>query len=75
MQKKKVISFPESLRAWRRSRGLTQAALAHAAGLTANAVWMLEAGLRRDPPWSSVLALANALKISPNNFLQKPLVK
>lgn len=71
MQRRNV-PFSQSLRAWRKFRNLTQSALAQSAEISSNAVYMLEAGLRNDPPWSSVLALARALKIRPDNFLHNP---
>lgn len=49
-----------NLKALREKRGLTQAALAEAAGLTANGVWMIETG-RTHPRQETLQRLADAL--------------
>lgn len=64
------MSFSERLKALRTERGLAQEALARAAGVSTATVARLEhAGL--DPSWSTVVKLAGALGVNPNDFLDK----
>lgn len=57
-------TFGARLRAARTERGLSQQALAVAAGLADKmTVWQLESG-RRNPTWATVQALATALACS-----------
>jgi transcriptional regulator with XRE-family HTH domain/tetratricopeptide (TPR) repeat protein len=58
-------SFGEMLRRHRLAADLTQAGLAEAAGLSEQAVSMLERGTRRRPRADTIHALSVALKLSP----------
>ena len=60
-------SLPARLKALRTSRGLSQKQLAEAAGLSQNAISQWESGAR-EPSWSNVLALANALGVTCQEF-------
>ncbi|MCA9610708.1 MAG: helix-turn-helix domain-containing protein [Myxococcales bacterium] len=55
-----------TLRAWRTERGLTQRALAEAAGITAKHVSFIETG-RAQPSRVTLLALSRALQLSPHD--------
>jgi transcriptional regulator with XRE-family HTH domain len=59
----KPSPFPTRLRALREAAGLSVAELADRAGLSREAVRLYEAG-RRDPAWSAVQRLADALNAS-----------
>lgn len=59
--------FGDRLKELREAAGLSQAALAEAAGLNRFGVAKLEQGVR-EPGWSTVLALAAALTVTPNDF-------
>jgi transcriptional regulator with XRE-family HTH domain len=63
--------FPGRLRELRERAGLTQEQLADRAGVKRDAVARWESG-RREPGWSSVLALADALGVTPDAFTQEP---
>lgn len=54
------LALADNLRRYRKQAGLTQDALADAAGLHRNAIGLLEQG-RRDPRVSTVAALSRAL--------------
>jgi transcriptional regulator with XRE-family HTH domain len=56
-------SFGEQLRRYRRDRGLTQEALAEAAGLSARGIRALEQGERTAPHVDTVQLLADALEL------------
>jgi transcriptional regulator with XRE-family HTH domain len=56
--------FKDMLKALREKKGLTQEALARAAGLSLGHVARLEQGRVCDPGWSVVKALAKALGVS-----------
>ena len=58
------ISFGERLRLLREAVGLTQEELAERAGLTPDAIGVLERGARRSPYPTTVRALADALGLS-----------
>lgn len=60
--------FSVRLKSLRREAGLTQAALAEAAGLSGQHVRAIEAGRRPDPGWSTVTALADALNVPVTAF-------
>jgi transcriptional regulator with XRE-family HTH domain len=66
--KKRPASFAARLREIRLSAGLTQAALAEKAGLHHMAVVKLEHG-SREPAWATLLALAEALGVTLNDFV------
>lgn len=59
-------SFGEWLRQFRVRAGLSQAALAERAGVAAAAVAALERGVRRSPYPQTIGALADALKLTPD---------
>src|SRR5437868_1173330 len=58
-------SFGQLLRRHRQAAGLTQEALAQAAGLSVDAIGLLERGIRRSPRRSTVQLLADALALGP----------
>ena len=60
-----------TLKVLRERAGLSQQALADSAGMHVLGVAKLEQGLR-EPGWSTVLALAKALGVTPNDFLPPP---
>jgi transcriptional regulator with XRE-family HTH domain len=63
--------FAGRLRELRGAAGLTQAQLAERAGVKRDAVARWEAGTR-EPSWSNVVALVEALGVDANAFLQEP---
>jgi transcriptional regulator with XRE-family HTH domain len=63
--------FAGRLKELRERAGWTQAELAQRAGLTKDGVAHLEQG-RREPAWSTVLALADALGAGPQAFTEAP---
>ena len=62
-------AFPARLRAIRSARGMSQKQLSDAAGVSQNAVSQWEAGIR-EPLWANVVALAAALGVSTDAFLE-----
>src|ERR687889_1342790 len=60
------MSFGTRLRSLRETAGLTQEELAFRAGLSPNAVGLLERGARRRPQPHTVRSLADALDLSEN---------
>jgi transcriptional regulator with XRE-family HTH domain len=65
-----LMPFNDRLKALRTAAGLTQEALARAADVSTATVARLEyAGL--DPSWNTVVKLASALRVGPNDFLDK----
>jgi transcriptional regulator with XRE-family HTH domain len=63
--------FPARLRELRGQAGLTQDQLAERAGVKRDAVARWERGAR-EPSWSNVVALADALGVSTELFRQEP---
>jgi len=63
--------FAERLRELRNGAGLTQEQLAERAGVKRDAVARWERGTR-EPSWSNVVALADALAVSTEAFRQEP---
>jgi transcriptional regulator with XRE-family HTH domain len=63
--------FAGRLRELRSEAGLTQGQLAEKAGVKRDAIARWERGMR-EPSWSNVVALANALAVSTDAFLQEP---
>ncbi len=63
--------FPGRLRELRERAGLTQQQLGERVGVTWEAVSRWERGAR-EPSWSNVLALADALSVSTEAFRQEP---
>ena len=59
--------FAARLRELREAAGLSQQALADAAGMNVWGVAKLEQG-KREPGWATVLDLAAALGVAPNDF-------
>lgn len=64
-------TFADRLKEQRGKAGLTQAALAEEAGITRQAVAHLEQGLR-EPSWATVQAIARALGVSCQEFMDEP---
>src|SRR5262245_61015232 len=60
------MSFGDLLRQRRALAGLSQEALASRSGISKDAIGMLERGVRRRPRNSTVLRLAQALRLSPD---------
>jgi transcriptional regulator with XRE-family HTH domain len=60
--------FPMRLRLLRRRRGMTQATLADKAGVSRAYLSRLEIG-QHDPPLSTILRLAKALRVRPGRLL------
>jgi transcriptional regulator with XRE-family HTH domain len=58
----------ERVRGFRRARGLTQEALAGALGLSVAYVSLIERG-GRNPPFTTVVAIARALGVDPREML------
>jgi transcriptional regulator with XRE-family HTH domain len=63
------VQMGTTLRRLRRKRGLSQAELADKADLSREYVNKLEAG-RHDPPLSTILALAKALRVRASRLLE-----
>jgi transcriptional regulator with XRE-family HTH domain len=63
--------FGGRLRELREQRQLTQPQLADKAGMNKDALARLERG-ERSPTWETVVALTEALAVSPEAFLQEP---
>jgi transcriptional regulator with XRE-family HTH domain len=63
--------FPGRLRELREQAGLTQQELGERVGVTWEAISRWERGTR-EPSWSNVVALANALGVSCDAFRQEP---
>lgn len=64
-------AFGQALRSAREARGLSQAALAKAAGLTAPYLSLLESGQRRPPSADAVARLARALGEVPEAWVER----
>jgi tetratricopeptide (TPR) repeat protein/DNA-binding XRE family transcriptional regulator len=60
-----LLPFAEQLRRYRRDRGLTQEELAEQAGLSARGIRALEQGERSSPHRDTVMLLADALGLAP----------
>ncbi len=58
----------ERIRSYRRARGLTQEALAEKLGLSVAYVSIIERG-GRNPPYTTLLAIARALRVSPGEIV------
>jgi transcriptional regulator with XRE-family HTH domain len=63
--------FGKRLKELRAQAGLTQEQLAGRSNFSQAGIADLEQG-RRDPSWSTVLRLAHALGVTPNEFTQAP---
>ena len=61
--------FGERLKALRTAAGLTLAQLAERAGMNLHGIAKIESGERPNPGWETVCALAAALGVTPNDFL------
>jgi len=66
--KKASTPFAVKLKALREAAGMTQAGLAEAAGLHLSVVFKIEQGVREDPSWATVKALAKALGVDCTAF-------
>ena len=71
MSKRAPKGFPARLREHREEQGLTLDELAEKSGLHLQSIARLERG-ERSPSWETVLALAEALGLTPNDFLDEP---
>ena len=60
----------ERVRAYRHERGLTQEALAESLDLSVAYVSLIERG-GRNPPFTTVVAIARALGVSPRDMLSE----
>lgn len=65
-----MIDFGKRLKELRDGAGLTQQALAEAAGLSKDAIYSIEAGKRR-PTWDTAIALAGALGVTCEAFTKE----
>ena len=63
--------FAGRLRELRTNAGLTQKQLAEQAGLGLRMITYVESG-EQTPSWATVVALSQALAVTPNDFLQEP---
>jgi transcriptional regulator with XRE-family HTH domain len=63
--------FASRLKELRTSKGMTQPELAEKAGLTKAGIANLEQG-RREPSWSTVVALCHALGVKCDAFFEEP---
>jgi len=66
-----AAAFGHRLRELRERAGLTQTQLAERAGLHRQGIVKLERG-EREPAWSTLLALAEALGVDLNSFAEPP---
>jgi transcriptional regulator with XRE-family HTH domain len=63
-ERKQVLNqLGETLRRYRQERGMTQEALAESLGLSVPYLSLIENG-KRNPPYTTVVAIARALRIS-----------
>ena len=60
----------DSVRTWRRDRGLTQEALAERLDLSVAYVSLIERG-GRNPPFTTVIEIARALGVAPGDLIQE----
>lgn len=63
-----TTGFGPRLRTIREQKGLTQKALGEKAGMLYQVIARLERGART-PSWETVLKLAEALRVEPNDFM------
>ena len=63
-----TASLGNRIRAFRESRGMTQEELAGAAGISVKHVSVLERGIK-EPRLSTIVNVAEALKVTPNDLL------
>lgn len=64
----------EHIRELRTTAGLSQAELGKAAGVTGSAVSQLESGLSKTPKAETLLKVAKALGVDPNQLLERSAV-
>ncbi len=62
------------VRAERKSRKLSQEALARRAGVTLNAISQLERGVSNDPHYSTLVGIAEALGVSVGELVEEPVL-
>lgn len=74
MAKKRETGFGQKLREHREAAGLSQAELAELAGMNRFGLAKLEQE-QREPGWATVLDLAGALNLTPNDFVPATKVK
>jgi transcriptional regulator with XRE-family HTH domain len=61
------IAFGEAVREIRKKQGLTQQEVSEAMGAPATFISDIERGVR-NPSWSTILALAEAMKVKPSEI-------
>jgi transcriptional regulator with XRE-family HTH domain len=66
--------FAGRLKELREQAGLTQPQLADRAGMNRFGIAKLEQGVSK-PSWESVIALCQALNVTPNEFIREPSVR
>ena len=71
MKRKEKTLFGETLKHYRETKGLTQQQLADLAEMNKFGLAKLEQGVT-EPYWPTVLKLAGALGITPNDFMHTP---
>lgn len=69
-EKRETSGFGARLKALRAAAQLTQEKLAELTGMTVGNVGRLESG-GRQPSWETVVRLAKALGVEPNDFLSE----
>jgi transcriptional regulator with XRE-family HTH domain len=67
-----IPSLAGRVKQLREAAGLSQQALAQAAGLSISVVTQLEQGVKADPRISTVAALARALGVSVDSLISQP---
>lgn len=66
----KATGFGDRLRVIREEQGWSLDELAERSGVHRQSIWKMERQ-HRDPAWSTVLALAAALGVTPNDFVYR----
>jgi transcriptional regulator with XRE-family HTH domain len=72
MPAKRLPYLSRQITILREARGWTRYRLAKEAGLIPSTVERIEAGLRPNPQWDTVLAIARAFGISLDDFRENP---
>jgi transcriptional regulator with XRE-family HTH domain len=66
----KGTGFGHRLKALREAEGWSLDDLAERSGVHRQSIWKMEQG-QREPSWPTVLALAGALGVTPNDFVYR----
>lgn len=69
MSERYDLMIDKNLRALRKRKGLTQEALAKAAGIRPQTIYKYEKGIVKNIPYERIEALASALKTTPVRLL------